>query len=161
MSVDAADLQKALQEANQARGHLYLALLRVLDRHFGRDAAVAAMREALRDWGRYLGAGLARYAPGDFDGLARDFVHAPDDGRMFQPAVHRCDASGIDTQMMRCPLKQAWQDAGLPDAEIALLCSVASEADHGTMEAAGFQLDIETWKPGGGAGCCVLRIRRR
>ncbi len=160
MSADTADLQKALQEANEARGHLYLAFLRVLDRRFGREAAVAAMREALRDWGRHLGQGLARHAPDDFAGLARDFVHAPDGGRMFQPAVHRCDASGIDTQMMSCPLKQAWQDAGLPDAEIALLCNVAAEADHGTMEAAGFQLDVETWQPGG-EGCCVLRMRRR
>jgi hypothetical protein len=79
---------------------------------------------------------------------------------MFAPAVLRCDASGIDTQMMRCPLKQAWQDAGLADDEIALLCNIASEADHGTMEAAGFGLDIETWRSGG-AGCCRLRIRRR
>jgi hypothetical protein len=62
--------------------------------------------------------------------------------------------------MMSCPLKQAWQAAGLPDAEIALLCNVASEADHGTMEAAGFRLDIKTWQPGA-AGCCLLRIRRR
>jgi hypothetical protein len=62
--------------------------------------------------------------------------------------------------MMRCPLKQAWQAAGLPDVEIALLCSVASEADRGTMEAAGFQLDIETWLPGS-VGCCLLRIRKR
>jgi len=160
MSSDAAHLQKALQEANEARGHLYLALLRVLERNFGHEAAVAAMREALRDWGRHLGQGLARHAPGDFDGLARDFVHAPDGGRMFQPAVHRCDSSGIDTQMMSCPLKQAWQAAGLPDAEIALLCNVASEADRGAMEAAGFQLDIETWRPGD-TGCCVLRIRKR
>jgi hypothetical protein len=160
MNADAADLQNALQGANEARGHLYLALLRVLERRFGRDAAIAAMREALRDWGRHLGQGLARHAPADFEGLARDFVQAPDGGRMFQPAVHRCDASGIDTQMMSCPLKQAWRDAGLPDDEIALLCSVASEADHGTMEAAGFQLEIETWQPGR-VGCCVLRIRRR
>jgi L-2-amino-thiazoline-4-carboxylic acid hydrolase len=160
MSADATDPQNALQEANEARGHLYLAFLRVLERRFGRDAAVAAMSEALREWGRHLGQGLARHAPDDFDGLARDFVHAPDGGRMFQPAVQRCDSSGIDTQMMSCPLKRAWQEAGLPDAEIALLCSVASEADHGTMEAAGFRLDIETWQPGG-TGCCVLRIRRR
>jgi hypothetical protein len=160
MSADAADLQTALQEANEARGHLYLALLRILERYLGHDTAVAAMREALRDWGRYLGQGLARHAPADFDGLARDFVHAPDGGRMFEPAVHRCDSSGIDTQMMRCPLKQAWQAAGLPDAEIALLCSIAAEADHGTMEAAGFQLEVETWQPGG-TGCCILRIRGR
>lgn len=160
MSADAADLQQALQGANEARGHLYLAFLRALERRIGREAAVAAMREALRDWGRQLGRGLARHAPDDFAGLARDFVQAPDGGRMFAPAVHRCDASGIDTQMMRCPLKQAWQDAGLADDEIALLCSIASEADHGTMEAAGFRLEIETWRPGG-AGCCRLRIGRR
>src|SRR5262249_20433946 len=159
MSPDSADLQKSLQEANEARGHLYLALLRALERRLGREAAVAAMREALRDWGRHLGQGLARHAPDDFEGLAEDFVRAPDGGRMFQPAVHRCDSSGIDTRMMRCPLKQTWQAAGLPDAEIVLLCSVASEADLGAMEAAGFQLDIETWQPGK-EGCCRLRIRR-
>jgi hypothetical protein len=113
-----------------------------------------------RDWGTHLGQGLAQHSPDDFVGLAQDFVQAPDGGKMLQPAVHRCDSSGIDTQMMRCPLKRAWQAAGLPDAEIALLCSVAFEADRGAMEAAGFALDIETWQPGS-VGCCLLRIRRR
>jgi L-2-amino-thiazoline-4-carboxylic acid hydrolase len=162
---DAASLHAALADANKARAQLYLAFFRALEARLGRTEAVAVLREATRAWGRWQGAGLAAALPtagasgGDrFAALVESFVHAPDGGRMFEPAVARCDAAGLDAQMMRCPLKEAWTEAGLAEAEIALFCSIASEADRGALEAAGFAVEIDCWEPGR-AGCCALRIR--
>ncbi len=159
MSASVEQLQGALADANRARAILYMAFLRALDRRVGRAQAIDIMREAIRDWGGHLGEGLRKHAPCGFEGLRRDFAFPPDDGRMFSPSVASCDATGLDVQFMTCPLKEAWQDSGLAADEIALLCSMASEADIGTLERAGFAVAIESWKPGR-EGCCCLRIRR-
>jgi hypothetical protein len=45
---------------------------------------------------------------------------------MFAPEVVRCDAEGLDIKFHRCPLKQAWLDAGLAQEEAATLCRVRS-----------------------------------
>lgn len=159
MAVSAEQLQRAVSDANRSRAILYVALLRALEGRVGRADAIEILREAIRDWGGHLGEGLKAHAPAGFDGLRRDFAFPPDDGRMFSPAVAACDETGLDVQFMTCPLKEAWQEAGLPRDEIALLCSIASEADVGTLERAGFAVAIETWQPGQ-EGCCRLRIRR-
>jgi hypothetical protein len=41
----------------------------------------------------------------------------------------------------------------------SFFCEMASQADYGALEAAGFWVTIETWKPGC-KGCCSLKIRR-
>ncbi len=77
---------------------------------------------------------------------------------MFQPEVLRDDAGGLDIRFRACPLRDAWQQAGLPDEDVAVLCRIASQIDEGTFEAAGFRFSIDTWRPGG-QGCCHLHIR--
>jgi hypothetical protein len=61
-------------------------------------------------------------------------------------------------RMGRCPLKDAWLAAGLPEERVATLCHIASALDEGTFEAAGFRYEIATWRPGT-AGCCRIAIR--
>jgi len=158
MSLDPEVIHAALTDANKSRAHLYLAFFRAMEKRMGRPEAIAAMREAIRGWGAELAAGMVRREADPFGGLLEQFVHVPDGGRMFQPRVGRCDAGGLDTQMMRCPLKEAWTEAGLADAEIALLCTIAAEADYGTLEAAGFLVEIDCWQPGK-TGCCNIRVR--
>jgi hypothetical protein len=55
-------------------------------------------------------------------------------------------------------LKDAWREAGLPDADVARLCQIAGRIDNGTFEAAGFEFSADTWQPGRD-GCCSLHIR--
>ncbi len=81
-----------------------------------------------------------------------------DEGRMFKPEVIRADSAGLDIKFHDCPLRNAWQNAGLPPQEIATLCRIASSIDDGTFEAAGFRFSADTWQPGG-EGCCCLHIR--
>jgi hypothetical protein len=159
MATDPEALHRALVDANRGRAHLYLAFLRAIERRLGRDVALSVMREAIRSWGRSQGQNLVGGSNDRIGALLEQFIYTPDGGRMFAPEVRRCDGDGLDAQMMRCPLKAAWQEAGLSSDEVALLCNVASEADHGALEVAGFSVDIDSWKPGA-RGCCVLRIRK-
>jgi hypothetical protein len=159
MDLDTTALHRALADANRARAYLYLTFMRAMERRWGRDAAISVMREAIRNWGHAQGKALAIEADANVVGLLDAFIYSPDGGRMFAPEVRRCDREGLDAQMMECPLKAAWQDAGLSPEEAALLCNVASEADQGILEAAGFVAEINTWRPGD-SGCCVLKIRK-
>ncbi len=156
--MDAQTLHRALDESNKLRARLYLEIFRAAERRVGRMAAIEILREAIRKWGGDQGEGLKCHAPAHFDGLVTDFATIPDGGIMFDPECTK-EGEGLRMHMRRCPLKLAWQDAGLSDDELALMCSIAAEADYGTIERAGFAVEIETWKPGH-AGCCVLHVRR-
>ena len=55
-------------------------------------------------------------------------------------------------------MKTGLMEAGLPDEKAAFFLGMASCADYGTLEKAGYAVEINTWKPGQ-LGCCALRIR--
>jgi hypothetical protein len=114
----------------------------------------AIYQRGVQNAGRY-----APFAPRDLEGLRRAFLaNLPDDGALFAPEVVRCDAEGLDIKFHRCPLKQAWLDAGLAEEEVAALCRIAARVDNGLFEAAGFRFHADTYQPGG-EGCCFLHVR--
>jgi hypothetical protein len=157
--MDAETLHRALEDANRWRARLYLEIFRAAERRVGREQAIAILREAIRNWGAAQGEGLKCHAPAHFDGLIADFAGMPDGGRMFEPESRMEGPDALRMHMRRCPLQIAWREAGLADDDLALMCSIAAEADYGTIERAGFAIEIETWKPGH-EGCCVLHVRR-
>ena len=157
--MDGETMHRALEEANKQRAKLYAAIFRAAEKRVGRETAIAILREAIYEWGADQGDGLKCHAPANFDGIVADFAGVPDGGKMFQPACSMEGSGALRMHMQRCPLKLAWEEAGMSDADIELFCSIAAEADYGTLERAGFAIEIETWKPGH-AGCCVLHVRR-
>ncbi|MFP4055817.1 MAG: L-2-amino-thiazoline-4-carboxylic acid hydrolase [Candidatus Brocadiia bacterium] len=153
------DLRRRLRDAYKHRALLYYHIYDELRQEGGEQKAKAILQRAIARRGRELGAKFAPYAPGDMAGLERAFVHAsPVHQWLFEPVVERCDAGGLDVQHRRCPLKEAWQEAGLGDRTVATLCEIAAAVDAGTFEAAGFAFHCDTWTPGGD-GCCHLHIR--
>ena len=155
--LDANKMWSALNDANKARARVYVEFFRSIESRFGRDVAVEITREAVYKWGCTLAGGLEQHLPSDFKGLCASFAFAPDGGEMFSPQVAVCSDEELDVHFTSCPLKTAWVEAGLSDQEVALFCSMAASADYGTLEAAGFKVDITTWQPGR-QGCCRLRI---
>ena len=59
----------------------------------------------------------------------------------------------------RCPLKDAWVEAGVGDEKLATLCRIAGAFDRGLFEATGVRFDNVTWTPGHGSNCCHIRLR--
>jgi L-2-amino-thiazoline-4-carboxylic acid hydrolase len=152
-------LRHDLYAAFRNRALLYHRFFETLRVELGEARAADVMSRAIYARGAEIGKSFARFAPADFTGLRDAFVgFVPDGGRMFAPDVTRCDAGGLDITLQRCPLKDAWREAGLPDAEIARLCQIAGRIDNGTFEAAGFEFSADTWQPGRD-GCCSLHIR--
>lgn len=152
-------LRDQLYDSFKNRAVLYYLIFDELRAEVGAEKAEEIMKRAIYRRGRQKGGKYAAFAPADFDGLKEAFVGGiPDRGQMFKPEVLRCDAEGLDIKFHGCPLRDAWQEMGLPDEEVATICRIAARVDNGTFEGAGFEFSADTWQPGG-EGCCFLHIR--
>jgi predicted ArsR family transcriptional regulator len=152
-------LRKQLYGSFKNRAMMYYHIYKELQEEIGEARAAAIMKRAITRRGLEIGKQFAAYSPADLQGLKGAFLaFIPDEGRVFAPEVQRCDSEGLDIKFHRCPLKEAWQEAGLPEEEVAKLCEIAAAVDIGTFQGAGFRFSAETWQPGG-KGCCHLHIR--
>lgn len=152
-------LREQLYGAFRHRALLYRAIFEELRGELGEARAAELMKRAIYRRGTEIGRAFAKYAPADLLGLKEAFLAGiPDGGRMFAPEVVRADAGGVDIKFHRCPLKEAWLEAGVGERDLALLCHIAGRVDNGTFEAAGFEFAADTWTPGG-EGCCFLHLR--
>lgn len=149
-----------LYDAIKDRGRLYLAVFRELSKRYGETEAVSVMRDISYAYGKPIGEALACFAPRDFAGMAEGFARSPDDGATFLPDIRQLDDACLEVQMMTCPIKDAWVDAGCSDEEICTLLHCASAQDEATLAAAGFDYEIELWSPGK-QGCCLTRITEK
>ena len=153
------NLRKQLYAAYKNRAMMYYHILEELKKEVGDEKAAEMLKRGIYNRGLEIGKKYEKYGPADLEGLKHAFITgATDQGNMFQPEVLRCDAESLDIQLQSCPLKDAWQEAGLKDHEVASMCDIAALVDYGTFEGAGFRFSAETWYPGK-AGCCTLRIR--
>ncbi len=148
---------KAVYDAIKERGRLFLVMYRELLKRFGKQQAVEIMRSTAYEFGRPIGQSLACFAPNDFSGIAENYAKPPCDGAIFSPDIRKLDGSGLEVQMMSCPIKDSWVEAGCSDEEICFLLYCASALDEATFEEAGFDYEIELWSPGR-KGCCLTRL---
>ncbi len=153
-------LRAQLYDSFKNRAILYYLIFDEMRKELGAEKAEEILSRAIYRRGAQKGREkYAQYGPDDLDGLKEAFLGGiPDGGRMFQPEVTRSDAQRLDVKFYGCPLRDAWQEAGLPEEEVATICRIAARVDNGTFEAAGFQFSADTWQPGG-EGCCYLHIR--
>lgn len=153
------DLRKALYASFKNRAMMYYHIFDELRKEIGEEKATAIMKRAIYKRGLETGKQLAKFGPNDLEGLKNAFIGLdPDEGRMFSAEVLRCDAGRVDIEFHRCPLREAWQEAGLSDEDTAKICAIAARVDNGTFEGAGFEFFADTWKPEQG-NCCFLHIR--
>ena len=154
-----AKLLDQLRAAFKSRALVYHAVYEEIRNEVGVEHAQAIMKRAIYRRGEAIAGNFSQHAPSDLAGLRDTFLaFIPQGPDLFAPEVQRCDADGLVVQFHRCPLKEAWEEAGLPEAERETLCALAGVVDLGTFEAAGFRITSDTWKPGRG-GCCRLNIR--
>jgi len=153
------ELRRQLYDSFKNRAVLYYLIFDELRTEIGDQRAEQVMSRAIYRRGQQNGRNFARFAPADLTGLKRAFLGGiADGGQMFQPEVLTDEPQRLDIKFHRCPLREAWQEIGLSDAEVATLCRIAARIDNGTFDAAGFTFTADTWQPGGD-GCCNLHVR--
>jgi hypothetical protein len=152
------NLRKQLYGSFKNRAMMYYYIFEELQKDFGEEKAVEVMKRGIYRRGLEIGRQFKKFAPADLQGLKKAFFAiVPDEGRMFDPEVLRCDADVLEIKMRRCPLKDAWLETGLSDQQTARMCDIAAVVDNGTFEGAGFKFTAITWNPGQ-EGCCLLKI---
>jgi hypothetical protein len=153
-------LRRQLYDSFKNRAMIYYSIFDELRNELGAERAEAILKRAIYRRGAEKGRQqFARFGPRDLAGLQTAFLGGiPDEGRMFQPEILNSNADALDIKFHACPLREAWQEAGLLDEEVATLCRIAARIDNGTFEAAGFHFFADTWQPGG-EGCCLLHVR--
>jgi hypothetical protein len=154
------NLRRQLYESFKNRARIYYLIFDELRSECGEERAEEVLGRAVYRRGEEKGReGFAKFGPDDLEGLQKAFLDGiPDEGRMFQPEILHSGTDGLDIQFHACPLRECWQEDGLPPEEIATLCRIAARIDNGTFEAAGFQFHADTWQPGSD-GCCRLHIK--
>ncbi len=153
------ELRRQLYDSFKNRAIIYHLIFDELRDRLGAETAEEILGAAIYKRGAQKGHKYAAFAPDDLQGLEKAFVGGiPDDGAMFRPEVIRSDPDELEIKFHACPLREAWQEMGLEDEEVATICRIAARIDNGTFESAGFEFSADTWQPGGD-GCCYLHIR--
>jgi hypothetical protein len=154
-------LARELESAFRNRADLYRLMLQELRAEWGHEAAERVMIRAIERRGREVAKAFAGLGPNDARAIGEAFLKvSPDGGRMYPTQVERFD-DGIAFKVKRCPLKDAWREAGVSDADLTTLCRIAGAFDRGLFEATGIRFDNVTWSPEHGEDCCHIRLSNR
>jgi hypothetical protein len=158
----AEKLARELDAAFRNRADLYRLMLDELTRDLGAEQAEALLTRAIEKRGREVAAAaFTGFGPNDARRIGEAFLAvSPDDGRMYPTEVERGDTH-IAFRVKRCPLKDAWVEAGVDDATLSTLCRIAGAFDRGLFEATGIRFENVTWTPGHGSGCCHIVLTDR
>lgn len=155
-------LSRELDAAFRNRADLYRLFYADLEGDFGAEKAEAIMVRVVERRGREVAEAAFRgFGPNDARAIGEAFLSvSPDDGRMYPTEVRRGENS-IEFKVKRCPLKDAWIEAGVSDDRLATLCRIAGAFDRGLFEATGVHFANTTWSPGHGDGCCHICLTDR
>jgi len=154
-------LSRELESAFRNRADLYRLMWEELRAEWGAPAAERVMARAIEKRGREVAAAFAGLGPNDARAIGEAFLRvSPDGGRMYPVEVDRFDG-GIAFRVKRCPLKDAWREAGVPAEDMATLCRIAGAFDRGLFEATGVRFENATWHAAHGEDCCHIRLSNR
>ena len=157
-AVRAERLAAELESAFRNRADLYRLMLEELTAELGRERAEAVLIRAIERRGREVAEVAFRdFGANDAREIGEAFLSvSPDGGRMYPTDVER-RADGITFRVRRCPLKDAWGEAGVCDDDMATLCRIAGAFDRGLFEATGVRFENVTWVSGRD-GCCTIAL---
>ncbi len=155
-------LARELETAFRNRADLYRLLFEELAAEVGEAKAETILAAAIEKRGREVAeAAFSGFGPNDARAVGEAFLaFSPDGGRMYPTEVER-QTHCIGFRVQRCPLKDAWTEAGVSDDRLAVLCRIAGAFDRGLFEATGVRFENITWTPGHGSGCCHILLTDR
>jgi hypothetical protein len=131
----------ALTNEIKNRAKIYIHIYRELSKEVGREKAVGILKRALYARGREKGLQLAaRIAAPDLHKLAIAFMEGNADMDAFGHEIVQEHSDYVLLRLNRCPLVEAWKEAGLTPDEQKDMCDIAYQVDFGKFETAGYKL---------------------
>lgn len=154
-------LRAELEASFRNRADLYRLMFSEMVAELGQEPGEALMVRIIHKRGQEVGAGYFKAKGPSALAVGEAFLAvSPDQGRMYPTSVTR-QSNAIEFRVKRCPLKDAWQQAGLDAATTTTLCRIAGAFDKGLFEAAGVDFRNETWSEQRGGGCCHIVLTDR
>ena len=140
------------------RARIYVHIYRELSKEVGEEKATEILKKAIYARGREKGLQLAdRIKTPDLHDLAVTFVEGKGQMDAFgHEVVHEANGQVV-LRLKRCPLVEAWKEAGLSPAERRKMCDIAYQVDFGKFETAGYTLSFDCRISDDG-GSCDLRM---
>ena len=131
----------ALKNEIKNRAKIYIHIYRELSKEVGREKTIEILKRALYARGREKGLQLgARIAKPDLHELAVAFMEGSADMDAFGHEIVQEHSNYVLLRLNRCPLVEAWKEAGLTPDEQKDLCDIACQVDFGKFETAGYKL---------------------
>jgi hypothetical protein len=157
---DAEQLERELKDAFKNRALIYWEIYDELRRELGPEKAGALLGRAIERRGKAAGDALLSGIAADPVAIGERFLAvSPANGRLFPTEVRREDGA-LHIKVKACPLKEAWEESGLPAADMATICRIAGRFDNGVFENRGVRFSAETWTEGK-TGCCHLHLEQQ
>lgn len=151
---------KALRDEIKNRALIYSKIYRQLSAELGSKDAIRLMSSAVYERGKDKGEQLGRkIGEPDLVRLACAFVEGKDGVDAFGHQVVEASDSRAVLRLNRCPLVEAWDEAGLSREEKAIMCDIASRIDFGKFEGAGYRLTF-TCRIADGDETCDMELTK-
>jgi len=123
------------------RASIYIHIYRELSKEVGAEKASEILKRALYNRGKEKGIQLAgKIGKPDLNKLAIAFMEGKADMDAFGHEVIEVQADHVVLRLNRCPLVEAWDEAGLSPEDQTRMCDIAYQVDFGKFETAGYKL---------------------
>ncbi len=150
----------ALIDEVKNRALIYREIYLQLSAELGSEEAIRLMGKAVNERGRAKGEQLARtIGEPDFARLAHAFMEGKNEMDAFGHQIVEVTGTRAVLRLTRCPLVEAWDEAGLSPDEKTTMCNIACRVDYGKFEAAGYRLTFRC-RIAEGAQTCDMELTK-
>jgi hypothetical protein len=154
------DPLEKLRDEIKNRALIYREIYLRLSAELGAESAARLMGEAVYERGKDKGEQLRdKIGEPDLARLAGAVMRGKDEMDAFgHEIVEVTDARAV-LRLTRCPLVEAWDEAGLSPDEKKTMCDIACQVDFGKFEGAGYRLKFRC-RIADGAQACDMELTK-
>lgn len=150
----------ALKDEIKNRAIIYYKIYLQLSAELGSKEAIRLMGKAVYERGKDKGEQLRKkIGEPDLVQLACAFAEGKDGIDPFERQVVEVSDARAVLRLNRCPLAEAWDEAGLSPEEKTTMCDIACRVDFGKFEGAGYRLKF-TCRIADGARTCDMEVTK-
>lgn len=151
---------EALKTEIKNRALIYYEIYLQLSAELGSEEAIRLMGKAVYERGKKKGERLGeKIGEPDLAQLARAFGEGKNGMDAFEREVVEVGDTRTVLRLTRCPLVEAWEEAGLSPEEKTTMCDIACQIDFGKFEGAGYGLKF-TCRIADGAETCDMELTK-
>ena len=151
---------RALEDEIKNRALIYRDIYLQLSAELGAERATRLMGQAVYERGKAKGEQLRnRIGEPDLARLASTVMEGKNEMDAFGHQVVEVSDTRAVLRLTRCPLVEAWDEAGLSPDEKRTMCDIACQVDFGKFEGAGYRLKFSC-RMGDGGPTCDMELTR-